>query len=94
MGYLIYNFRYISLSKPLWFTTKRDIKSNTGLAKSPARIVRTQSNHIFMSLYTGAKLGCLSIKNGLNAFALKRKLYLKALRLAFDELQILKLATA
>ncbi len=47
-----------------------------------------------MSLYAGAKLECLSIKNGLNAFALKRKLYLKALRLAFDELQILKLATA
>ena len=73
---------------------KKNIKSNTGLAKSPARTVRTQSNHIFMSLYAGAKLECLSIKNGLNAFALKRKLYLKALRLAFDELQILKLATA
>ncbi len=72
----------------------KNIKSNTGLAKSPARTVRTQSNHIFMSLYAGAKLECLSIKNGLNTFALKRKLYLKALRLAFDELQGLKLATA
>jgi len=47
-----------------------------------------------MSLYAGAKLECLSIKKGLNAFALKRKLYLKAIRQAFDELQILKQATA
>jgi hypothetical protein len=36
----------------------------------------------------------LSIKNGLNTLALKRKLYLKAIRQAFNELQILKQATA
>ncbi len=72
----------------------KNIKSNTGFAKSPAKTVRTQSNHIFMSLYAGAKLECLSIKNGLNTFALKRKLYLKAIHQAFDELQILKMATA
>ncbi len=68
----------------------KNIKSNTGLAKS----VITQSNHIFMSLYAAAKLECLSIKTGLNPFTLKRKLYLKAIRQAFDELQILKQATA
>jgi len=32
----------------------KNIKSNTALAKSPAKTVRTQSNHIFMSLYAGA----------------------------------------
>jgi hypothetical protein len=72
----------------------KNIKSNTGFATSPAKTVRTQSNHIFMSIYAGAKLECLSIKNGLNTLALKRKLYLKAISQAFNELQILKQATA
>ena len=34
----------------------KNIKSNTALAKSPTKMVRTQSNHIFMSLYTAARL--------------------------------------
>ncbi len=33
----------------------KSIKSNTGMAKSPARTVRTQSDHIFMSLYATAR---------------------------------------
>jgi len=37
-----------------WFSSSENIKSNTALAKSPAKTVRTQSNHIFMSLYPGA----------------------------------------
>lgn len=72
----------------------KNIKSNTALAKSPAKTVRTQSNHIFMSLYAGARLECLSIKKKMNAFALKSKLYMKAIRQAFQELQQLKKATA
>jgi len=71
----------------------KNIKSNTALAKSPAKTVRTQSNHIFMSLYATARLECLSIKQNLNTFALKNKLYLRAIRQAFDELQVIK-ATA
>jgi len=72
----------------------KNIKSNTALAKSPTKVVRTQSNHIFMSLYAAARLEILSIKQKLNTFALKSKLYLKAIRMAFEELQALKCATA
>ncbi|MCK4494703.1 MAG: transposase [Methylococcales bacterium] len=72
----------------------KSIKSNTSMAKSPARTVRTQSNHIFMSLYATARLEILSIQQGLNKFALKSKLYINAIRHAFDELQKLKPATA
>ena len=72
----------------------KSIKSNTSLAKSPARTVRTQSNHIFMSLYASARLEMLSIQQGLNQFALKSKLYINAIRLAFDQLQDLKSAGA
>ena len=56
----------------------KNIKSNTGLAKSPAKAEKTQSNHIFMSLLATAKLEGLSIKKGLTTFGLKTKLYIKA----------------
>lgn len=68
----------------------KSIKSNTGMAKSPAKTVRTQSNHIFMSLYATAQLEILSIKQGLNKFALKMKLYINATKQAFKQLQLLK----
>jgi hypothetical protein len=37
-------------------------------------------------------LECLKIKRHLNHFALRAHLYLKAIRVAFDELQVLKAA--
>ena len=64
----------------------KNIKSNTGLAKSPAKKELTQSNHIFMSLLATAKLECLSIKKGLTTFGLKTKLYIKAQKQALNEL--------
>ncbi len=72
----------------------KNIKSNTALAKSPTKVVRTQGNHIFMSLYAAARLELLSIKQKLNSFALRQNLYIKAIRVAFDELQVLKNACA
>lgn len=72
----------------------KNIKSNTGLAKSPTHTVRTQSNHIFISLYSAAKLQCLSIKQKLNTFALKHKLYANAIQHAFSELRSLQAACA
>jgi hypothetical protein len=42
----------------------------------------------------GARLEILSAQQGLNKFALKSKLYINAMRQAFDELQQLKSATA
>jgi hypothetical protein len=41
-----------------------------------------------------ARLEILSAQQGLNKFALKSKLYINAIRQAFDELQQLKSATA
>jgi hypothetical protein len=72
----------------------KSIKSNTSMAKSPARTVRTQSNHLFMSLYATARLEMLSIQQGLNKFALKSKLYINAIQHAFKQLQDLKSVTA
>jgi hypothetical protein len=63
------------------------LKSNANLAKSPTRTVRTQSNHIFMSICAAFKLESLSVKNNLNPFAICRKLLINASRSAYDELQ-------
>ena len=71
-------------------TFHKTIKSNTAMAKSPAHTVKTQSNHIFLSLYSAFRLEVLSIKTKLNPFQLKGKLYLKAIRAAFIELSKLR----
>ena len=73
-------------------TFHKTLKSNAALAKSPTRRVRTQSNHCFMAIYAAARLEGLRVKHRLNHFALRSRLYLKAIRYAFDELQILKTA--
>lgn len=73
-------------------TFHKTLKSHAALAKSPTRRVRTQSNHCFMALYAASRLEGLRIKHQLKHFALRSRLYLKAIRCAFDELQTLKTA--
>ncbi|TSJ83839.1 transposase [Chitinimonas sp. BJB300] len=72
----------------------KSLKSNASLAKSPTRTVRTQSNHVFMTICAAFKLECLSIKTQKNPFALCRKLLINASRAAYDQLQLLLAATA
>jgi hypothetical protein len=70
----------------------KSLKQNAALGKAPVRRVVTQNNHVFAVLYAFFKLECLSIKRRLNHFALRAHLYLKAIRVAFAELQTLKAA--
>jgi hypothetical protein len=70
----------------------KSLKSNASLAKSPTRTVRTQSNHVFMSICAAFKLECLSIKTKLNPFALCRKLLINASRAAYAQLQAVQVA--
>ena len=73
-------------------TFHKTLKSNAALSKSPTKRVRTQSNHCFMAIYAACRLEGLRVKHRLNHFALRSRLYLKAIRYAFHELQILKAA--
>jgi hypothetical protein len=68
----------------------KSLKHNVDLAKSPTKTIRTQSNHIFLSVLSFFKLECLKIKHNLNHFALRAKLLLKANQIAYSELQRLK----
>jgi hypothetical protein len=68
----------------------KSLKQNPSLSKSPTRTVTTQSNHSFAALCSFVKLEMLKVKTKTNHFALKSKLYLQALRTAFDALQQLQ----
>ena len=68
----------------------KSLKNNVCLQDSPTQKVESQSNHIFCSMVALIKLEMLKFKERKNHFALKAKLYLKALQAAFKELQELK----
>jgi len=67
----------------------KSVKQNASLAKSPTKVVKTQSNHIVASIIAYCKLEFLKIKTKLNHFALKYKLILRANQIALKELQIM-----
>ena len=68
----------------------KSLKNNVCLQDSPTQKVESQSNHIFCSMLALVKLEMLKFKERTNHFALKAKLYMKALKAAFLELQELK----
>ena len=70
----------------------KSLKQNAALGKAPVRRIVTQNNHVFAVLYAFFKLECLKIKRHRNHFALRAHLYLKAIRVAYEELQVLKVA--
>jgi DDE superfamily endonuclease len=72
----------------------KSLKSNASLAKSPTKTIRTQSNHVFASIYAFVKLERLKMSTKMNHFALRSRMYLKAVRAAFGELQTLRVAGA
>ena len=63
----------------------KSIKQNTSLEKSPTKVVNSQRNHIFASIFAYCKLEFLRTKTSLNHFALKYKLLVKANQAAFKE---------
>jgi len=65
----------------------KSLKKNASLCKSPARMARTQSNHIFASIFAFYKLESLSMKAKINHFAIKASIYQKAVKVAYEELQ-------
>ena len=65
----------------------KSLKQNVSLERSPTQTEATQTNHFFAALCGYIKLERLKIKTRHNHFALKSKLYLKALMSAFQTLK-------
>jgi hypothetical protein len=68
----------------------KSLKQNASLAKSPTRTVTTQTAHLFASLLAYVKLEKLKFQHKMNHFALKAKLYLEALKMAWKQLEEMK----
>jgi len=64
------------------------------LAKSPTKTIRTQSNHVFASIWAFVKLERMKMTTKMNHFALRSRLCVKAVQAAFQELQGLRLSQA
>lgn len=64
----------------------KSLKQNASLEKSPTKMEKTQLNHIFASFVAYVKLEQLKLKNRLNHFALKSKIYISAIKNAMQEL--------
>ena len=80
----------------------KSLKQNASLAKSPTRTVRTQTTHLFASLLayaqhllsTSVKLEKMKFVHKLNHLALKSKLYLAAIKMAWKQLENFKIINA
>lgn len=68
----------------------KSLKQNASLEKSPTQTLNTQRNHFFAALCGYIKLELLKKSTKLNHFALKSKLYMKALHSAYEALQQLQ----
>lgn len=64
----------------------KGIKQNTSVGKSPASTATTQSNHVLHSVLAYVKLERIQLSTKTNHFALKAKIYLAALKAAYQEL--------
>jgi len=64
----------------------KSLKQNVSIAKSPTQTVKTQSNHLYCAIQAYIKLETLKFKTRLNHFQLKSKIYIKALKAAYQEL--------
>lgn len=71
----------------------KSLKQNAALEKSPTKTQRSQQNHIFAAMVAVVKLETLKIHHRTNHFAIKQKLYLKAIQAAYDELKQLNSQT-
>jgi hypothetical protein len=65
----------------------KSIKQNASLEKSPTKKVKTQCNHVYAAMIAYCKLEMLKFKTGLNHFAIKYKLIVRANQIAMQELK-------
>jgi hypothetical protein len=77
-----------TLYKKRWTVEQyhKEVKQITSFGKSPAKTVKTQSNHFYLSIMAYSKVEILKIRTKSNAFALKDKIYYNALKCAMKQI--------
>ena len=98
--YLITNNIDISTDKALEIYKRRwkieeyhkSLKQNLKIEHSPTKIEISQRNHIHLAVLAFIKLEKLRLNYKMNHFAIKEKIYIEALKIAFEKVQQLKIA--
>jgi len=67
----------------------KSLKQNAKIEKSPTRTLLTQSNYIFLAVYTFVKLEMLKHKTKTNHFALKQQLYIKSIQSVYKQMNLI-----
>jgi hypothetical protein len=78
--------RFKTLYKKRWGVEvyHESIKQNTSIGSSPAHTAKTQSSHIFASIYGYVKLEAAKLNHGYNHFAVKSQIYRASLKRAME----------
>jgi len=81
--------QFRTLYKKRWSVEEyhKSLKQNASVGKSPAHRERTQSNHIFATIFAYVKLEKLKQATKLNHFALKAKIYMASMGAAMASFQ-------
>jgi Transposase DDE domain len=83
---------FVQLYKKRWSIEEyhKSLKQNACIAKSPTRTLTTQTNHIYCAIWAYVKLEKIKLCSKLNHFEIKAKIYIKALKAAYQELYLFK----
>ena len=80
-----------ALYKKRWSVEQfhKALKQVASFGKSPTKTIKTQSNHFYLSIMAFNRLEILKIRAKSNEYALKQKIYTKALMVAMKEIMTL-----
>jgi len=70
----------------------KSLKQNMKIEHSPTKVEKSQRNHIFLSVCGFIKLEKLRLNYNMNHFAIKEKIYIEALKTAYQKVGELKVA--
>lgn len=68
----------------------KSIKNNASIAKAPAKVIKTQKNHLFCALYAFVKLESIKLKTERNHFNLKRSIHIMSLKYCRQQVENMK----
>lgn len=84
--------KFMTLYKKRWSVEEyhKSLKQNSSIGKSPASTKNTQLSHVFHSILAYVKLEKIRLNTNHNHFAMKAKIYLAAVKAAYQELNKIK----
>jgi len=86
-------FKILEIYKRRWKIEEyhKSLKQNLHIGHSPTKVETSQRNHIFLSVCSFIKLEKLRINYKTNHFAIKEKIYIEALKTAFQKFKELEM---